>query len=141
MITYAVSQSVYKFVKLAKGKCWSHTQRTTASKYWGNSHWYCQLTHERYSVSTDGQQVVHDEQEDRVAQDEGHLEKGAVAAVGRQQEAEQVHCDEEAAGDQQVHHIQGGPTLHRDLQKSRQQLVNLTSCFSGADGDAYYFLA
>lgn len=111
-----------------------------ASKYRVNSHWYCQLTYERYFVSGDGQQVIHDEQEDRVTKDEGHLEKGAVATTGRQQEAEEVHCDKEAAGDQQVHHVKGGPTLHRDLQQSRQQLVNLTSRFSGANGDVHSFL-
>lgn len=51
------------------------------------------LTYERYSVSSDGQQVIHDEQEDCVTQDEGHLEGGSVHTMGRQQEAEEVHCD------------------------------------------------
>jgi len=63
------------------------------------------LTDER-CLPGDGQQVVHDEQEDGVAQDEGHLEGGTVHTISRQHEAEEVHCDEEAAGDQQVHHIE-----------------------------------
>ena len=30
-----------------------------------------------------------------VAQDQGHLERGSVGALGRKQEAEEVYCDEE----------------------------------------------
>lgn len=41
-------------------------------------------------------------QEDRVAQDEGDLKIGPRGALGRKQEAEEVQCDEEAAGDQEV---------------------------------------
>ena len=78
------------------------------------------FTDERCCLFSDRQQVVHDEQEDGVAQDEGHLEGGAVHSLGRQQEAEEVHCDEEAAGDQQVHHIEHWPTSQNDLGKRRR---------------------
>lgn len=81
---------------------------------------HCLLTYERYGVSCNRQQAVHVEQEDSVAQDEGHLEQRAVNILRRQHEAEQVHCDQEAAGYQQVHHIQGGPTSHYYLQRSRR---------------------
>ena len=74
-----------------------------------------ELTCERYGFSSDRQQVVHIEEENSVAQDEGHLEKRAAAVIGRQQEAEEVHSDEEGAGDQQIHHIEGGPAPQRDL--------------------------
>ena len=73
------------------------------------------LTDERRSLPSGWQQVIHDEQEDGVSQDEGHLEGGSVHTVGGQHEAEEVHCDEEAAGDQQVHHIEGGPAPHCHL--------------------------
>ncbi len=73
------------------------------------------LTDERSCISSDRQQVVHDKQEDRVAQDEGHLEGRPVHTLGWQQEAEEVHCDEEAAGDQEVHHIEDWPTSQNDL--------------------------
>lgn len=68
----------------------------------------CELTCERQTVSSDGQQVVDVEQENRVAQDDRHLKKGAFDALRRQQEAEEVQYDEEAAGEQEVHHIYGG---------------------------------
>lgn len=76
-------------------------------------------TYDGRAVGCAGQQVVHDEQEDGVAQDEGHLEGGAVHAVGGQQEAEEVHGDEEAAGDQEVHHIEGWPASQKDLGRRR----------------------
>ena len=79
------------------------------------------LTDERRLVSGDGQQVVHDEQEDRVAQDEGHLEGRAIDTVGRQQEAEDVHRDEEAAGDQQVHHVEDGSASQNQLRKRERE--------------------
>ena len=66
-----------------------------------------QLTDEWYGVSCDRQQVVHEEQEDGVAQDESHFEGGSVHVLWGEEEAEEVHCDEEEAGDQQVHHIHG----------------------------------
>lgn len=69
---------------------------------------YCELTCERQIVSSDGQQVVDVEQENRVAQDDRHLKNGAFDALRRQQEAEEVQYDEEAAGEQEVHHIHGG---------------------------------
>lgn len=65
----------------------------------------CALTDERQRVPRAGQQVVGVEQEEGVAQDEGHLEVGAHGAFGRKQEAAEVHHDEEAAGDQQVDHV------------------------------------
>ena len=43
------------------------------------------LTYERHVASGAWQQVVHHEQEDGVAQDEGHLEGGAVHTLGRKQ--------------------------------------------------------
>ena len=44
-------------------------------------YWLGPLTYDGRAVGGAGQQVVHDEQEDGVAQDEGHLEGGAVHAV------------------------------------------------------------
>ena len=79
------------------------------------------LTHERRLLPGDGQQVVHDEQEDRVAQDEGHLEGGPVHTMGRQHEAEEVQRDEEAAGDQQVHHVEGRPPSQNDLREAQKE--------------------
>lgn len=82
---------------------------------------YCyELTHERYGVSCDRQHVIDVEQENRVAQDERHLKKGTVAALGRQHEAEEVQCNEKAAGDQQVDHIEGGPAPKWDLDPCQQ---------------------
>lgn len=48
------------------------------------------LTDEGCPSASGRQQVVHDEQENCVAQDEGHLEGGSVHTVGRQQEAEEL---------------------------------------------------
>lgn len=79
------------------------------------------LTYERDGVSGDGQQVVHEEQEDGVAQDEGHLERGSVDALRRQQEAEKVHGDEEAAGEQEVHHVHGGTATQSDLMREEEE--------------------
>lgn len=76
-------------------------------------------TDERRCLPGDGQQVVHDEQEDCVAEDEGHLEGGSVA-FRRQQKAEEVQCDEEAAGDQKVHHVGEWSTSQNDLKKRRR---------------------
>ena len=73
-------------------------------------------THQGYGVAGDGQQVVHDEQEHGVAQNERHLEQGAVDALRRQEEAEQVHGDQETAGQEEVHHVHGGTALHGYLQ-------------------------
>ena len=78
------------------------------------------LTYKRDGVARDGQQVVHDEQEDGVAQDEGHLEGGAVDALGGEQEAEEVDGDQEAAGDEEVHHVQSGSAPHHDLDRETQ---------------------
>lgn len=73
------------------------------------------LTYEGYGVSGDRQQVIHDEQEDSVAEDEGHLEGGPVHTLWWQQEAEEVDCDEKAAGEEEVDHIHSGPALQSDL--------------------------
>lgn len=83
-----------------------------------NCYYYHSLTYERYGVSSDGQHVICAEQEDGVTQDEGHLEQGAVNVLGWQHKAEEVHCDEESAGDQEVHDICGRMALYRDLQQS-----------------------
>ena len=101
---------------------------TVVSIYYYREHFLSlTLTYERYSVSSDWQQVVHYEQEDGVSQDEGHLEGGSIHILGRQQEAEEVHCDEERAGDQQVQHIQGGPAPHSDLQRAEKNKENTLS--------------
>ena len=78
------------------------------------------LTYERYAASSDGQQVVHHEQEDGVAQDEGHLEVGAVDTLRRKQEAEEVHRDEEAAGKDEVDHVESSPAPQPDLQGDKE---------------------
>lgn len=66
-------------------------------------------------MSSVGQQVVHEEQKNCIAQDEGHLKGGAVHRLGGQQEAEQVQCYQEAAGDQQVHDVQDRPAPQNSL--------------------------
>lgn len=80
----------------------------------------CQLTYERYGVSSDRQQVVGAEQEDGVAQDQGHLEQGPVNVLCRQHKTEEVHCDEETAGDQEVHNVHDRLAADRDLQPRLQ---------------------
>lgn len=75
-----------------------------------------ELTGERDGVPGDGQQVVHVEHESGVAQDERHLKLGAFDSLWRQQEAEEIQCDEEKAGVEEVDHVQGGPALQRQLQ-------------------------
>lgn len=66
-------------------------------------------------MSSVRQQVVHEQQKHCIAQDEGHLKGGAVHRLGGQQEAEQVQCDQEAAGDQQVHEVEERPSPQNDL--------------------------
>lgn len=73
------------------------------------------LTYDGCAIGCAGQQVVHDEQEDGVAQNEGHLEGGAVNAVWRQVEGQDVDEHEERAGDQQIHHVEDWPTLDDHL--------------------------
>ena len=79
---------------------------------------YCQLiiqwqslsnrsTQKWNRVSSDGQQFVHEEQEDGVAKDESHFEGRSVHALWGEDEAEEVQGDEETAGDYQVHNVQG----------------------------------
>lgn len=74
------------------------------------------LTDQGCPVSCDRQQVIHDEQEDGVAEDEGHLERGSVHTLRRQQEADEIHSDEKATGDQQVHHIKDWSAAQDQLQ-------------------------
>lgn len=76
----------------------------------------CFHTYQWYGASCNGQQVIHDEQEDGVAKNKTHLEGGAVHVLGRQQEAEEIHSDEEAAGDQEVHHVEGCSAPQDNLQ-------------------------
>ena len=73
------------------------------------------LTYDGRAVCCAGQQVVHDEQKDGVAQDEGHLEGGAVYAVGRQVEGQDVDEHEEGAGDEQVDHVEDWTPLDDHL--------------------------
>ena len=49
-------------------------------------------------VSSDGQQFVHEEQEDGVAKDESHFEGRSVHVLWGEDEAEEVQGDEETAG-------------------------------------------
>ena len=81
-----------------------------------------QLTDEWYGVSCDGQQVVHEQQEDGVAKDESHFEGRSVHALWGEDEAEEVQGDEETAGDQQVHHVQGGLPPQDQLRKRFRKL-------------------
>lgn len=77
------------------------------------------LTYDGRAVCCAGQQVVHDEQEDGVAQDEGHLKGGAVDTMGGQVEGQDVDDHEEGAGDQQVDHIENWLALYDHLVKSQ----------------------
>lgn len=79
------------------------------------------LTYQGYGVSSDRQQVIHDQREDGVAEDEGHLEGGPVHALWKQQEAEEVDCDEKAAGQQDVYHIHSGPAPQSNLWKEKKR--------------------
>lgn len=67
------------------------------------------LTYEGCGVSSDWQQVIHDEREDSVAEAEGHLESIPVHGLWRQQEAKEVNCDD--------YHIHNGPALQSELWK------------------------
>lgn len=73
------------------------------------------LTYNGRAVCCAGQQVVHNEEEDCVAQDQGHLKGGAVYAVGRQVERQDVDEHQKGAGDEQVHHIQHWTTFYHHL--------------------------
>lgn len=102
-------------------------------KHWATQVNECQsgrrsqaLTYERQGVSRAGQHVVGVEQKEGVAQDEGRLEVGARGAFGRKQEAEEVHRDEEAAGDQQVDHVDGGMASKRDLGQRQESFISVT---------------
>lgn len=91
---------------------------------WASIAWA--LTYERQGVSRAGQHVVGVEQKEGVAQDEGRLEVGARGAFGRKQEAEEVQRDEEAAGDQQVDHVDGGMASKRDLGQRQETFISVT---------------
>lgn len=84
-------------------------------------------TNEGCPIRRAGQQVVHDEQEDGVAQDEGHLEGGAVDAMRRQVEGQDVDDHEEGAGDEQVHHIEHWLPLDHDLGNGSRLAFALAS--------------
>lgn len=74
------------------------------------------LTYEGCGVSSNWQQVIHDEREDSVAEAEGHLESIPVHGLWRQQEAKEVNCDEKPWV-QEVYHIHNGPALQSELWK------------------------
>lgn len=78
------------------------------------------LTYDGGSVCRAGQQVVHDEQKDGVAQDEGHLERGPIDAVWREVEGQDVNEHEEGAGDQQVDHVEDRAPLYDHLEKEEE---------------------
>lgn len=78
------------------------------------------LTYEGRAVCCAGQQVVHDEQENSVAQDESHLEGGAVNAMGGQVEGHDVDEHKEGAGDQQIDHVEHRPSLYDHLVNKRR---------------------
>ena len=73
-------------------------------------------------VSSDWQQFVHEEQEDGVAKDESNFKGRSVHALWGEDEAEEVQGDEETAGDQQVHHVQGGLPPQDQLRKRFRKL-------------------
>lgn len=79
------------------------------------------LTYDGCAICCTGQKVVHDEQEDSVAQDEGHLEGGSVDTVGWQVERQDVDEHEEWTGDQQVDHVEHWPPLNDHLMNDRCQ--------------------
>lgn len=80
-------------------KVWGvKTQKVT---FGGKSICFCVTeppTQDRNVVPCDGQQVIHEQQENGVTQDERHLEGWAVEGLGRQAEAEDIQRDEEDAG-------------------------------------------
>lgn len=82
------------------------------------------LTYDGRSVGSAGQQVVHDKQEDRVAQNQSHLERGPVHAVRREVEGQDVNEHEEGAGDQQVDHVEDRPPLYDHLGNKVSPLLH-----------------
>lgn len=67
------------------------------------------LTYEGYGVSSARQQVIHDQREDGIAEDEGHLESGPV------------HTMWKAAEEQDVYHILSGPAPQSELWKEKKR--------------------
>ena len=50
--------------------------------------------------------------------------------LGRKQEAEQVQCDEETAGEDQVDHVQSRPAPQNELQETRGIHINMCQQFA-----------
>ena len=54
--------------------------------------------------------------------------------MGGYQEAEEIHCDQEAAWDEQVDHVEDRSTLQQKLEKKK---VSILDYYNGSLG-AYY---
>lgn len=80
-------------------------------------------TYDGSAICCTWQQVVHDEQEDCVAQDEGHFEGGTVDAMGRQVEGHDVNEHEERAWDQKVDHVEHWAPLYDHLVNKKAHAV------------------
>ena len=82
------------------------------------------LTDERRADGRGGQRVGHDDQEDRVAQEERDLEGNSLTTVWRQIEAHNVHDHEEDTGQKQADRIEEGPSAddHLDRERSSGEL-------------------
>ena len=77
------------------------------------------LTDERRADGRGGQRVGHDDQEDRVAQEERDLEGNSLTTVRRQIEAHDVHDHEEDTGQKQADRIEEGPSADDHLDRER----------------------
>lgn len=64
------------------------------------------LTYQRGPYGSGGQGVRDNDEEDRVAQQQGDLEGDPLSAVRRQIETNNVHHHQEDAGQQQVHSVE-----------------------------------
>lgn len=67
------------------------------------------LTYQRGPYGSGRQGVRDNDEEDRVAQQQGDLEGDPLSAVGRQIETNNVHHHQEDAGQQQVHSVEQRP--------------------------------
>lgn len=79
------------------------------------------LTDEGRADGRGRQRVGHDDQEDRIAQEERDLEGNSLATVRRQVEAHDVHNHEEDTGQKQADRIEEGPSADDNLG-SREEL-------------------
>ncbi len=52
------------------------------------------------------------------------LKAESIHVLGRQKKAEQIYSNEEAAGNQEVHHVQSRSTPEDDLIKDKSNLTN-----------------